>query len=40
MTDYTNTLKEFRGYVIVMMYTLDMMGIENIQKEDKDTFKK
>jgi len=40
MTNYTSTLKEFKGYVMVMMYSLDKMGIEKIQKDDKNTFEK
>jgi hypothetical protein len=40
MTNYTSTLKEFKGYVMVMMYTLDKMGVEKIQKDDKNTFEK
>lgn len=31
MTNYTLTLKEFRGYVMIIMYRLDQMGITKIQ---------
>jgi len=32
MTDYTISLKEFRIYVLLIMYRLDQLGINNIQK--------
>ena len=31
MTNYTITLKEFRGYVMIIMYKIDQMGLTKIQ---------
>lgn len=31
MTNYTLTIKEFRGYVMIIMYRLDQMGVTKIK---------
>ncbi|MEI6774532.1 MAG: hypothetical protein WCL18_07280 [bacterium] len=32
MTDYTPTIKEFRGFVMIIMYRLENMGVAKIKK--------
>jgi hypothetical protein len=31
ITNYTLTIKEFRGYVMIIMYRLDQMGVTKIK---------
>jgi hypothetical protein len=32
MTDYTPTIKEFRGFVMIIMYRLENLGVTKINK--------